>query len=83
MAQRMLLLTIECSADSLTPSEVQVHYGLEPDEMDPRYGVIQIDDHAFSVRVTEGAFARMREENDWKLDGPFADPEIGPLATAR
>jgi hypothetical protein len=79
----MLLLTIECAEDSLSADDVRAHYGLGPDDLDSAYGVIQVDDHAFSVRVTEEAHERMKGRDGWRLEGPFADPAIAPVSAAR
>jgi len=80
-AMRMVLMTIQPTEPGLTLEGVREHYGLAPGEVDERFGVILIDPrrNLFTVRIAESALERVRGD-DWRVEGPFADPEIGSVA---
>jgi hypothetical protein len=68
------------------PSVEQIckEYGFQPQEIDPNFGIIEIDprDGLYSIRVDQEAALRVRKqlgEDIPDIEGPFADVRIEPF----
>ncbi|MFO0896648.1 MAG: hypothetical protein U0836_04375 [Pirellulales bacterium] len=63
-----------------TLAEVQARYGLSADDLDPEFGVIEVDpeEHIYTVLVEEQAAARITGA-DPATGGPFSNPPIAPF----
>ena len=56
--------------------ELRNRYGLREDELDRRFGVVEVADGVYTVRVDAGAAKRLTGA---ELSGPYADPRIEPF----
>ncbi len=63
--------------------EVKQMFGLQDVDIDSDFGVIEIDpdDHLYTIRVEDGAAARLGgpASPSWDATGPFSDPKIQPF----
>lgn len=74
----MVLLTITVSpGESL--DEVAARLGIETDQIDQTFGLIEIDpdQHLAAIRVTPAAAAAIQGTPE--VCGPFSDPQIAPF----
>jgi hypothetical protein len=60
--------------------ELRSRYGLSEDEVDRRFGVIEVDDGLFTVRVAESAAERLTGD---RAGGPYADVRVEPFGPPR
>jgi hypothetical protein len=83
MAQ--VMMTVRRPGGAPTLKELQTDYGLSDAEIDPTFGVVEIDDrdHLYAVRVDERAAAKLnpdRKSSDKEdFNGPYSDPKIEPF----
>ena len=63
-----------------TLAEVKQAFALSDAEIDPDYGVIEVDDenHVYSILVEEQAAAKI-SGHGWSTEGPFSNPRIEPF----
>ncbi len=81
------MVTIRCPGQPPTTAEVRSRYGLDPDDLDESFGVVEIDpnDALYAVLVNEAAAATIRgattgeQDQPWESRGPFANPRIAPF----
>jgi len=65
-----------------TIEEICERYGFRSDEIDDRFGVIEIDpqDHLYTILVDSDAAQRVRGERETHPpEGPYANPPIQPF----
>jgi hypothetical protein len=74
-----LLLTITRDPSEASLDAVKRDLGLEDEEIDADFGVVNIDPkaHRYAVLVEEAAAQRVGEEPG--VEGPFANPPIEPF----
>lgn len=78
MAKVMVNLTGLSAPPTL--AEVQTRYGLSASDLDPEFGVIEVDpeEHVYTVLVDESVAARITGA-DPAASGPFSNPPIAPF----
>lgn len=58
-------------------------YGLDPDDLDGEFGVVEIDpdDQLYAIRVDRDAAEKLSDEfgGSDDVEGPFSDPPIAPF----
>jgi hypothetical protein len=74
--------------DAPTPpslDEVKQRFGLNDEEIDDTFGVIEVDPktHTCTILVEEAAAARITGRPDWKGGGPYSNPKIAPFGPPR
>jgi hypothetical protein len=65
-----------------TIDEICERYGFQPDEIDDRFGVIEVDpqDRLYTILVDSDAAQRARGERETHPpEGPYANPPIQPF----
>jgi hypothetical protein len=64
----------------LTLEAVKARFGLADEEIDPSFGVIEVDpeSHSYTILVEESAGARIRGQAP-EVRGPFSNPKIAPF----
>jgi len=70
------MLTITLDPKKASPANVCAALNLRPGELDPHFGVVNIDPsrNLYAILVTEEAGQRMNGQPG--VHGPFANPEI-------
>ena len=79
-----LLYTISWEGEEPTLEQICEKYGFEPEELDPKFGAIEIDpdEHLYSILVEEEAVQRLEgrdEDEPPRPEGPYADVRIAPF----
>jgi hypothetical protein len=61
--------------------EVKTRYGLTDDEIDPQFGVVEIDpvDGTYAILVEETAAEKITDRPGWTVQGPYSNPTIEPF----
>jgi hypothetical protein len=74
-----LLLTIRLPSTEATIENAARHLGVDPDTIDPDFGVVLIDpaDDKYAVMVDERSADRALGTEG--VEGPFANPKIEPF----
>jgi hypothetical protein len=75
----MVMVTIR-SPHRPALDELRSRFGLDEDEVDRRFGVIEVDDGLFTVRVDEDVAERLTGD---AVSGPHADVRIEPFGPPR
>jgi hypothetical protein len=80
-----VMMTIQTTDSAPTVEELRHRYALAEDEIDPAFGVVEVDpaQHIFTVLVEESAAAKMAPTERWKVAGPYANPSIEPFGPPR
>jgi hypothetical protein len=76
-----VMLTIQRQEGPPQLEEIQIKYGLTDDEIDPQFGVVEIDpvDGTYTILVEETAAAKISDSEGWKVQGPYSNPRIEPF----
>jgi len=76
-----IMMTIQSKDGPPTLEAVRARYGLTEDEIDPQFGVVEIDpaDGSYVILVEEAAAAKITDGGDWKVQGPYSNPRIAPF----
>ena len=76
-----IMMTIQSKSGPPTLEAVRARYGLTDDEIDPQFGVVEIDpaDGSYVIHVEEAAAAKITDGGDWKVQGPYSNPRIAPF----
>jgi hypothetical protein len=79
-----MLYTVTWDEGQPTIKQICEKYGFKPEEIDQKFGVIEIDpaEHLYSILVDEAAVGRLQGRPDLEaagLEGPFADVRIEPF----
>ena len=79
-----LLYTLTWKEGQPSVEQICAEYGLEPEELDPKFGIIEIDpeQHLYSILVDEEAVQRLEKREGQEplgLEGPFSDARIAPF----
>lgn len=76
-----VMMTFTFPNGTPTLSDVIRFYNLRREDLDERYGVIEIDpeDHLFSVMVDSSVANRLQPGSDANWQGPFSNPKIEPF----
>jgi hypothetical protein len=81
-----VMVTIRSPDHRPTLAEVQQHYGLRDSDIDPQFGVVEIDprEHLFTILVEPAAAEKITgQPGEWQAEGPYANPAIGPFGPAK
>lgn len=78
MAKVMMTLRSPGAAPSV--EEVKRRYGLQDDEIDPQFGVVETDpaDHLYTILVEDSAASKVSGQG-WETAGPYSNPRIEPF----
>jgi hypothetical protein len=73
-----VMVTVRLDPERATLPEVRRLLGLADDEVDPGFGVVNIDPagHRYTILVDEAAAARVRDAP--AVEGVFGNPRIDP-----
>jgi hypothetical protein len=73
------MLTLELAPRDATPAAVRRKLGLKPGELDPSFGVVEVDPrkHLYTVLVDESVAERVSGRPG--IGGPHANPQIEPF----
>ena len=74
-----VMMTIRTAGSAPTLDEIKARYGLQADEIDESFGVVEIEDGAFTILVNARAASKIAPGQDWKTEGPFSNPTIEPM----
>ena len=76
-----VMMTIQSPGKKPNLESVKQRYGLAADEIDPEFGVVEIDpaDGTYTVLVDERAASKLGSDADWTVRGPYANPRIEPF----
>ena len=58
--------------------EIQKMFGLTDKDVDVSFGVVEVDPQAqvYTILVEESGAAKVRSNNEVKVEGPFSNPRI-------
>ena len=77
-----VMVTIQL-VDGAAPTldEVVDRYGLDPDDIDAEFGVVEIDPDArlYTILVNPDVAARIQPGDGWETEGPYSNPRIEPF----
>jgi hypothetical protein len=84
----MVMITLRSAQGAPTVEDIERRFGLSPDQIDRRFGVVETDDsaHEYTILVDESAVPRIRSTEEWSVSGPYANPPIstfGPPGSGR
>ncbi len=81
LSMTKVMVTIRAAEGQPALSDVVERYGLQPDDIDPEFGVVEIDpeDHLYVILVTAEAAARIEPGDGWDTAGPYSNPRIEPF----
>ncbi len=76
-----VMMTIQSQDSPPQLQDVQLKYGLADDEIDAQFGVVEIDpaDGTYAILVEETAAAKISNNENWKVQGPYSNPKIAPF----
>ena len=74
-----VMVNIETDGPCPTLDELQRRYQLSDGEIDKDFGVVEVDNHVYTILVDQRAAQRITPTEDWKCAGPFANPRIAPF----
>lgn len=76
-----VMITIEGPEAAPTVEQLQARYHLAAADIDPEFGVVEIDpeQHVYTILVEEAAAGKITSDNRWKVHGPFSNPRIEPF----
>jgi hypothetical protein len=76
-----VMVTIQSQDSPPQLEEVKIRYGLVDDEIDPQFGVVEIDpaDGTYVILVEETAAEKIADCPGWKVQGPYSNPPIAPF----
>ena len=77
------MMTVELDPEAATVENAAERLGVEPDRIDPEFGVVSIDpdQNLYTVLVDEQAAAEATPRPG--LEGPFSNPLIEPFGPTR
>ena len=80
-----VMVTLSGHGQGLSLSDVKHRFDLADDDLDPDFGVVEIDPdaHVYTVLVEENAAQRLREADVHGVSGPFSNPVIGAFGPTR
>jgi hypothetical protein len=80
-----VMLTLRSPAGAPSLAAIRDRYGLRPEDLDERFGVVAVDpaDHAYTILVERDAAARIVPGEGWEVEGPFSNPRIEPFGPPR
>lgn len=73
-----VMMTITGSGGAPSLEEIKQQYNLGEDEIDPSFGVVEVDpeERLYTIMVEQDAAAKVQGSNDWATAGPYANPRI-------
>jgi hypothetical protein len=76
-----VLMSIQSPGKAPDLQAIKQRYGLADDEIDPGFGVVEIDpaDGTYTVLVDERAASKLASGADWTVRGPYSNPRIQPF----
>ena len=76
-----VMVTIESAEAAPTLEELRSRYNLAAEDIDPEFGVVEIDpqEHVYTVLVEESAAGKITSDDRWKVKGPYSNPRIEPF----
>lgn len=76
-----IMMTIQSKSGPPSLAAIRARYGLADDEIDPQFGVVEIDpaDGTYAILIEETAAAKITNSGDWKVQGPYSNPKIAPF----
>jgi hypothetical protein len=76
-----VMMTIQSPGHAPDFREVKERYGLADDEIDPDFGVVEVDpaDGTYTVLVDERAAGKISSDADWTVRGPYANVRVEPF----
>lgn len=76
-----VMMTIQSRGGAPTIEALRARYGLAAEEIDPEFGVVEIDpsDGTYTILVESTAANKIEDSGEWKVQGPFANPKIEPF----
>jgi hypothetical protein len=76
-----VLMTIQWPEGQPTLEDLQKLFSLAGDEIDPSFGVIEVDpiDHIFTFLVEEASVTKIQPKANLRIAGPFSNPRIEPF----
>ncbi len=76
-----VMMTIQSRGGPPTIEALRARYGLTAEEIDPEFGVVEIDpsDGTYTVLVESTAVHKIEDSGEWTVQGPFANPKIEPF----
>lgn len=76
-----IMMTIQSKVGQPSLAEVKDRYGLTDKEIDPQFGVVEIDptDGSYTILIEESAANKITESEEWKVQGPYSNPKIAPF----
>jgi len=76
-----VMMTIGTAGRSPSVEDIKQQFNLDDDEIDPDFGVVEIDPDAnlYTVLVEEQAAAKVQPTREWTTAGPYANPRIAPF----
>lgn len=76
-----VMMTVRVDKGTPTLQDIQQKFSLTDDEIDHKFGVIEVDplEHLFTFLVEETAIGKITDADEWKIEGPFSNPRIEPF----
>jgi hypothetical protein len=76
-----VMVTIQSPEGRPSLEAVIERYRLGPDDIDPDFGVVEIDpdDHLYVILVEPDAATRIKPADGWDTAGPYSNPRIAPF----
>jgi hypothetical protein len=80
-----VMMTLRSPAGPPSLAAIRERYGLRPEDLDERFGVVPIDpvDHAYTILVERDVVSRIVPGQGWEVEGPFSNPRIEPFGPPR
>lgn len=76
-----IMMTIQSKSGPPSLEAVRTRYSLTANEIDPQFGVVEIDpaDGTYVILIEETATGKFTDSEDWKVQGPYSNPTIAPF----
>jgi hypothetical protein len=76
-----VMLTIRSPHTAPTIEQLKAKYGLTSEEIDASFGVVHLDpnDTLYTILVDGAAAGKVRPDQEWGVEGPYANPKIEPF----
>lgn len=77
-----IMVTFQVEGPVPTVDQLQERYGLTDEEIDRRFGVVEVDpaDRTYTILIEASAAKKVQAEGPiTKVEGPFSNPRIEPF----
>lgn len=76
-----IMMTVKVDEGTPTLQDIQQKFSLSDDEIDPAFGLIEVDpaEHLFTFLVEETAIGKITNPDEWRIQGPYSNPRIEPF----